>query len=227
MERAGEEAQAVQADLLRALEVRNRACTACRLRPGCTQVVVADGEPGARLLIVGEGPGGDEDRLGRPFVGRGGQLLDRILGAVGLDREGCYITNVVKCRPPGNRAPEPDETEVCTSLWLEPQLALLRPAVILTLGNTPTQHLLSTRQGITRLRGGWHRYRQQGGLWEALLMPMFHPAYLLRHDSRAPGSPKSLTWRDIREVRRVLDGGVPEGLADAAPPPDPRQEPLF
>jgi uracil-DNA glycosylase len=203
-----------------ALAERNRSCTACKLRPGCTQVVVSDGNPQARLLIVGEGPGADEDRIGRPFVGRGGQLLDKILEAVQLTREQVYITNIVKCRPPANRTPEVDETEICTALWLEPQLQLLRPEVILSLGNTPTQYLLGTRQGITKLRGTWHPYRQSDGLWEALLMPMFHPAYLLRNETRAAGGPKSLTWRDIKEVRRVLDGGVPEGLSDPARPPE-------
>ena len=203
---------------LEALAAENRACRACPLRPGCTQVVVSDGDPAAQLLIVGEGPGGDEDRLGRPFVGRGGQLLDQILGAVRLMRQEVYVTNIVKCRPPANRAPEPLETETCTSLWLEAQLRLLRPAVILALGNTPTQFLLGTRQGITRLRGAWHPYRQRDGLWEALLMPMFHPAYLLRNDTRAPGGPKSLTWRDIQEVRRVLDGGEVQGMGEASPP---------
>jgi len=209
----------VDAPALDALAERNRACTACRLRPGCTQVVVSDGNPQARVLIVGEGPGGDEDRTGRPFVGRGGQLLDRILAAVELRRDEVYVTNIVKCRPPANRAPDPLETETCTSLWLEPQLRLLRPELILALGNTPTGYLLG-RQGITKLRGSWFPYRQQDGLWEALLMPMFHPAYLLRNETRAVGGPKSLTWRDIREVRRVLDGGVPEGLSDPARPPE-------
>jgi uracil-DNA glycosylase len=207
-------------DALTRLAEQNRACTACKLRPGCTQVVVADGNPAARVLIVGEGPGGDEDRIGRPFVGRGGQLLDRILEAVKLDREQVYVTNIVKCRPPANRNPEADETDTCTSLWLEPQLRLLRPELILTLGNTPTQYLLATRLGITKLRGVWHPYRQPEGLWQALLMPMFHPAYLLRNDTRAAGGPKSLTWRDIREVRRVLDGEVPEGMTDPLRPPE-------
>ncbi|WP_034387415.1 uracil-DNA glycosylase family protein [Deinococcus sp. YIM 77859] len=207
---------------LEALETRAKACTACRLRPGCTQVVVSDGAPAAPLVIIGEGPGGDEDRLGRPFVGRAGQLLDRILAAVNLTRQDAYFTNVVKCRPPGNRTPQPDEIEICTGLWLRPQLALLRPRVILTLGNTPTQFLLGTRQGITRLRGTWYPYRypdNQGGRREALVMPMFHPAYLLRNDTRVRGGPKSLTWRDIREVAAVLRGEkAPEGLAPAVPP---------
>ncbi|WP_407539012.1 uracil-DNA glycosylase [Deinococcus radiomollis] len=210
----------VDTGALSALAEQNRACVACKLRPGCTQVVVSDGNPQARVLIVGEGPGADEDRIGRPFVGRGGQLLDKILDAVQLGRDDVYVTNVVKCRPPANRNPETDETETCTALWLEPQLRLLRPELILTLGNTPTQYLLGTKQGITKLRGGWLPYRQCDGLWEALLMPMFHPAYLLRNETRAVGGPKSLTWRDIREVRRVLDGGVPEGLSDPLRPPE-------
>lgn len=187
-----------------------RGCTACRLSTSRSQVVFADGNPAARLLLVGEGPGGDEDRLGVPFVGKAGQLLDRILAAVDLRREDVYVTNIVKCRPPGNRTPEPDEQDACRR-WLDPQLALLRPDVIVTLGNTPTQAMLGTRLGITRARGTWHRYREPGGGWEAWLMPMFHPAYLLRNDTRAPGGPKSLTWRDIREVRDVLDGRTRPG----------------
>lgn len=208
---------------LRALELRAMGCAACRLRPGATQVVVADGHPGAPLVIIGEAPGGEEDRLGRPFVGPAGQLLDRILAAVGLTRQDAYLTNVAKCRPPGNRTPEPDEIGVCTSLWLGPQLALLRPRVILSLGNTPTQHLLNTRLGITRLRGTWHRYPLPDaprGPHHALLMPLFHPAYLLRQDTRSPGGPKSLTWRDIREAAAVLRGEKePEGPVSAPPQP--------
>ncbi|MEF2280032.1 uracil-DNA glycosylase [Deinococcus sp. YIM 134068] len=207
---------------LRALEARARACTACKLRPGATQVVVSDGNPAARLLIVGEGPGGEEDRVGLPFVGRAGQLLDRILAAVGLTRQDAYLTHVVQCRPPGDRTPHADETATCTRLWLEPQLSLLRPRVILSLGNTPTGYLLGTRPGITGVRGLWHPYRHddgQGGTYEALLMPMFHPAYLLHHDTRAPGGPRSLTWRDIREAAAVLRGEKePEGLAASALP---------
>ena len=107
----------------------------------------------------------------------------------------------------------------------EPQLALLRPRVILALGNTPTQYLLQTRLGITRLRGVWHRYEQRDQLYSAFLMPMFHPAYLLRNDTRAPGGPKSLTWKDIQEVRAVLDGKTPEGLGGERV--DPEQESLF
>lgn len=179
---------------------------------------------------MGEGPGGDEDRVGLPFVGRAGQLLDKILAAVGLTRQDAYITNVVKCRPPGNRTPGPDETLACTRLWLEPQLSLLRPRVILTLGNTPTGYLLGTRLGITKTRGTWHPYRHDdgGGTYEALLMPMFHPAYLLRNDTRTPGGPKSLTWRDIREAAAVLRGEKePEGPVKAQPKPEGNQPTLF
>lgn len=222
---------AVDVAALQALEARAKSCAACKLRPGCLQVVVSDGDPAAPLVILGEGPGGDEDRLGRPFVGRAGQLLDRILAAVNLTRQDAYFTNVVKCRPPGNRTPEPDEIETCTALWLRPQLALLRPRVILTLGNTPTQFLLGTRQGITRTRGIWYPYRypdaQVGGR-EALVMPMFHPAYLLRNDTRVRGGPKSLTWRDIREAAAVLRGEKePEGLVSETPPPVGAQPTLF
>lgn len=196
------------------LERENKACHACELRAGCLQVVVADGNPAADLLIIGEGPGGDEDRVGRPFVGRAGQLLDRILAGVGLTRQDVYITNVVKCRPPGNRTPTPAEAQICTELWLQRQLALLRPRVIITMGNTPTRALLGTAQGITRLRGQWHAYtlpskhQDQPGR-TAALMPMFHPAYLLRNDTRVKGGPKSLTWADIQEVAGVLRGERP------------------
>jgi len=211
------------------LEIDSKTCTACRLAHARTRVVFADGNPAARVLIIGEGPGGDEDRLGRPFVGRAGQLLDRILAAVELTRDDTYITNVVKCRPPGNRTPEPDEIHACER-WLTPQLALLRPDVILTLGNTPTQHLLGTRLGITRMRGTWHRYRHDAGNWDAWLMPMFHPAYLLRNDTRAPGGPKSLTWRDIQEVKAFLSGAftpVTGRPAGSARTDDPEQNGLF
>lgn len=192
---------------MQARELLNKGCAACQLRPGCLQVVVADGSPEAELVIIGEGPGGDEDREGRPFVGRGGQLLDQILNAAGIARTETYITNIVKCRPPGNRTPEAVEIETCTALWLEPQLRALRPRIIISLGNTPTQYLLGTAQGVSKLRGQWFQYRHddgQGGHYEAYLMPMYHPAYLLRKDTRTVGGPKSLTWRDIREVAAVL-----------------------
>ncbi|WP_291425238.1 uracil-DNA glycosylase [Deinococcus sp.] len=198
-------ARGVDLAALAALEERNRSCAACSLRPCCSQVVVSDGPAQARLVIIGEGPGGEEDRIGRPFVGPAGQLLDRILASAGIERNDVYLTNVVKCRPPGNRDPLPLETVTCTDLWLREQLKLLRPSIILSLGNTPTRHLLQTRRGITDLRGQWVAYSLPSGE-AAWLMPMLHPAFLLRRDTREVGGPKSLTWRDIREVAAVLRG---------------------
>lgn len=205
---------------LAALEERNRACTACALRAGCLQVVVSDGPVSAELVIIGEVPGRGEDQQGRPFVGPGGQLLEKILASVGLNRAECYVTNIVKCRPPGNREPFPQEIQTCTELWLWAQLSLLRPRVILTLGNTSTQHLLGSAQGITQLRGRWFPYEYplgNGSTHRAWLMPLLHPAYLLRVDTRAQGGPKSLTWRDIQQVAAVLRG-------DQEPQPTPPHE---
>ncbi|SMB91992.1 uracil-DNA glycosylase [Deinococcus hopiensis] len=213
---------------LSTLEEQARTCTACRLRPGCSGVVAAGGRPDAPLLIVGEAPGGDEDRLGHPFAGPAGQMLDRILAAVELTREEVHLTSLVQCRPPGDRAPWGDEVEACTRLWLRPRLNLLRPRVVLTLGNAPAQFLLGTRQGITRLRGTWFPFSCGDGAHGALLMPLFHPAYLLRHESRAVGGPRSLTWRDIREVAAVLRGEKePEGLRPGPPVPVGNQPLLF
>lgn len=213
---------------LEALELRARACRACGLRSGCSQVVAGEGHSAAPLLILGKAPGGDEDRLGRPFVGQAGELLDRMLAAVDLTRQDAYVTTMVRCRPPGDRTPHPHEVAVCTSLWLEPQLDRRRPRVILALGNTAAQFLLQTRRGITRLRGTWHPYRHGQGPETSLVMPLFHPAYLVHHDSRAPGDPRSLTWRDLREVAAVLRGEKePEGLVGPLPPALGDQPPLF
>ncbi|CAM4009061.1 uracil-DNA glycosylase [Deinococcus frigens] len=216
---------------MQALELRNTGCAACRLRPGCAGVVVAEGDPDAPLVIIGEGPGREEDRLGRPFVGPGGELLDRILASAGIEREEAYLTNTVKCRAPGNRTPRPDEVETCTGLWLGAQLALLRPRVILSLGNAATQHLLKTERGVASLRGQWFGFTHgdgAGGTVGALLMPMFHPAYLLRNAARTPGSPKALTWRDIREAAAVLRGHKEPGeLAQLTPPDMDGQPGLF
>lgn len=206
-----------RAAALRALEERNRDCAACPLRVSASRVVVSEGDPRAPLLIVGEGPGAEEDRDGRPFVGQAGQLLDRILAAAGIAREEAYLTNVTKCRAPHNRPPLPLETATCTALWLEPQLALLRPRVVLALGNTAAQFLLDTSQGITQLRGQWFSYRHPAWPDPALLMPLLHPAYLLRHPARTPGGPKSLTWRDIREVAAVLRGEKAAGPVQGRP----------
>jgi DNA polymerase len=149
-------------------------CTRCSLSEGRTQVVFADGSPNADLMLVGEGPGAQEDIQGVPFVGRSGKLLDRLLiEEVGIERSACYIANVVKCRPPGNRDPKPDEIAACRP-YLEEQVELVDPAVIVTLGNFASKLLLDTETGITKLRGRSYEY---GG---RSLVPTFHPAAALR-----------------------------------------------
>jgi len=203
---------------LEALKARAVGCTACRLQESRTQVVFGEGNPDARLMFVGEAPGADEDRLGRPFVGKAGQLLDRILEAAGIPRASVYISNVVKCRPPNNRTPLPDEVKVCTSRWLLPEIELIRPLIIAPLGSVATQFFLGQKVSITKVRGQWFE-------WNGIrIFPMFHPAFLLRNPSRAPGSPKALTWRDIQEVKRALEelGEKPKPEVKAA-----RQDPLF
>jgi uracil-DNA glycosylase family 4 len=157
------------------LRIDALACTRCKLSTaGRTQVVFGVGDPAADLLFVGEGPGAEEDRLGEPFVGRSGKLLDKLLAEeIGIGREQVYIANVVKCRPPGNRDPEPDEVATCRP-WLERQLELIDPRVVITLGKFAAQLLLDSKQTISRLRGAAHPYR--GGL----LIPTWHPAYALR-----------------------------------------------
>ena len=151
-------------------------CTRCKLHPGRTNLVFGVGNPKARLLFVGEGPGRDEDLQGEPFVGPAGQLLTKIIEAIGLAREDVYIANVVKSRPPNNRNPEPDEIEACLP-FLERQIAAIRPAILVGLGNVPVKTLLNTTRGITSLRGKWQEYR---GI---PFMPTFHPSYLLRFRS--------------------------------------------
>ncbi len=181
------------------------ACRRCGLAEGRTHVVVSRGNPRARLMVIGEGPGAQEDATGRPFVGRAGQLLDQMLASVGIDSErDAYIANVVKCRPPDNRKPTPEEMAACRP-WLAQQIALVDPAVILLAGATALEGVLGVRGGITRLRGQWRAGEGEGlqGRW---LMPIFHPSYLLRNPSREKGSPKWHTWQDLKEVKRRLDG---------------------
>lgn len=173
-------------------------CQRCNLRTGCKQVVFGDGVPTARLMLIGEGPGADEDRLGRPFVGAAGQLLDKILAAAGFDRStNCYIANVVKCRPPGNRTPEPAEREAC---WanLRAQIRLLRPPVVVLLGATALQALVDPNARITRARGQWV---EKEGIF---FMPTYHPAALLRDVNL-----KRPCWEDfkaaVRKYRELVD----------------------
>ncbi len=177
-------------------------CTACKLANTRTQVVFGVGNLNARLILIGEGPGQEEDRIGKPFVGQAGQLLDQILAAVGIAREEVYIANVVKCRPPNNRNPEPDEIIACED-WLLEQIRLIQPKIIITLGNVPTQWALGTTLGITKTRGIWTEFKRLS--IPIPLMPMFHPAYLLRNAVRTTGGPKWLTWQDIKAVKEKLE----------------------
>lgn len=175
-------------------------CRKCGLCEKRHNTVFGEGPTeNCRVVIVGEGPGADEDATGRPFVGKAGMLLTSILENGGkISRDTLYITNVVKCRPPDNRNPTREESSACSE-FLEAQLALLHPDIVVTLGNVPTQWLLKTTQGITSLRGQWVDWR---GI---KLFPMFHPSYLLRYDSRSKGSPKDLTWHDVRALKAKID----------------------
>lgn len=175
-------------------------CKACGLCQQRTNVVFFDGNPNAKVMIIGEGPGQQEDLTGLPFVGRAGQLLDKILESVGIDRKTqTYICNIVKCRPPGNRVPSPEEMESCRP-FLDAQIGFVKPKLILLAGSTAVQAVLKVKEPISRLRGKWMEHP-----CGAKLMAVFHPSYLLRNDSREQGSPKWHMWRDIQEVRRVLD----------------------
>ena len=168
-------------------------CQRCKLAPHRTQIVFGVGNPNAELIFVGEAPGRDEDQQGEPFVGRAGQLLTEIIvKGMKICREEVYIANIIKCRPPQNRNPEPDEIAACEP-FLKRQLALIRPKAIVALGTFAAQCLLKTRTPITRLRGVWAKY--QG----VPLMPTFHPAYLLRNPAD-----KRLVWQDIQQVMTVL-----------------------
>lgn len=181
-------------------EIAAKDCQKCGLCATRTHVVFFDGNPNAKLMIIGEGPGQQEDATGVPFVGRAGKLLDKILESAGIDRKTeTYICNVVKCRPPGNRVPTPDEAASCRP-YLEAQIQFVQPPLIMLAGATAVQHILKVKDPISRIRGKWFEYGNN-----ARVMPVFHPSYLLRNDSREVGSPKWLMWQDIKEVRRALD----------------------
>lgn len=165
-------------------------------------LVFGEGDPEASVMFVGEAPGADEDLSGRPFVGRAGQLLDKILGSVGIDRGDVWITNIVKHRPPNNRNPRPEELQASEPVFLE-EVRLVQPRILCPLGNVPTQFLLDTRDGITKLHGTWHD-------WQGIeVFPLFHPAYLLRNPSRERGSPKWQMWQAMKELKERLDA-LPE-----------------
>jgi DNA polymerase len=168
----------------------------CALRSTATQLVFADGNPMARVMFVGEAPGRDEDIEGLPFVGRSGKLLDRMIGAIGLDRSTAYIANVIPWRPPGNRTPTPQETQICLP-FIQRQIELVNPEILVTLGNPSTQTLLNAREGIMRSRGKWVDYDTGTRVIRAL--PTFHPAYLLRSPSY-----KRMSWQDLRAIAKAL-----------------------
>ena len=183
------------ADALRLLEQKIDGCTRCKLCEGRTTIVFGSGNPNADLVCIGEGPGAEEDLQGKPFVGRAGQLLTRMLQSVGIDRDEAYICNIIKCRPPGNRNPEPDEIASCEP-FLRGQLAAIQPKVILALGSFAAQTLLKTKEPIGKLRGRVHPYGSM------ILIPTFHPAFLLRN----PGpESKRLAWEDLKLAKREYD----------------------
>ena len=174
-------------------------CKGCDLAKSRTNVVFSDGVPNHKIMLIGEAPGYWEDVKGIPFVGKAGQLLDKILASVGFTRKDIYICNTIKCRPPENRNPLSEEKQACYK-YLEKQLDILRPKIILVCGNVALNTMLPEERGITRARGKWF-----DGPYGAKMMPIFHPSYLLRNDSRQKGSPKWLMWQDIQEIRRVYD----------------------
>ncbi|HVC38224.1 MAG TPA: uracil-DNA glycosylase, partial [Gammaproteobacteria bacterium] len=178
-----------------ALEQTVKACTACGLRAGCTQTVFGVGNRRAEWLVIGEAPGADEDKQGEPFVGRAGQLLNSMLAAIGLPRDQVYIANILKCRPPGNRDPKPEEAELCRP-FLERQIALIQPKLILAVGRIAAQNLLATDTPIGRLRGQLHH------LHGIPVVVTYHPAYLLRSPSE-----KRKAWADLQFAVRTLKGG--------------------
>ena len=183
------------AEALRAQEARLQGCRNCKLCEGRHTVVFGSGNPQADLVVIGEGPGADEDAQGLPFVGRAGQLLTRMLESVKLTRDEVFITNTVLCRPPGNRNPEADELAACAP-FLADKLAVIQPKVILTLGSVATQAMLRTKEPIGKLRGRMHAYGA------AVLIPTFHPAFLLRN----PGQDyKRMAWEDLKLAKREYD----------------------
>ncbi len=169
----------------------------CTLRRTATRLAFADGAPGSRVMFVGEAPGAEEDRLGRPFVGRAGQLLDRMLGAIGLDRQTVYVANVVPWRPPGNRTPTPQETQICLP-FIRRQIDLADPEFLVCLGGSAVRTLLGVQTGITRARGSWFAYQRQDGR-EIRALAMLHPAFLLRQPAH-----KRFAWADMRALASAL-----------------------
>jgi DNA polymerase len=171
----------------------------CALKTTATQLVFADGNPEAKVMFVGEAPGADEDRIGRPFVGQAGRLLDKMLGSIGLSRENTYITNLLVWRPPGNRTPTPQEVALLLP-FLERHIELVDPKLVVLLGGTAAQAVLARSEGITKLRGKWFEYATPGLVRPVHALATFHPAYLLRQPAQ-----KREAWRDLLMLRHKLD----------------------
>jgi DNA polymerase len=176
-------------------------CKRCRLCEGRTQIVFGEGDPNARLMFVGEGPGAEEDKQGRPFVGKAGQLLDKMIGAMGLSRNAVFIANVVRCRPPENRDPQWDERLACRTFLLG-QIEAIQPAAIVALGKVAAQTLLETEELISRMRGRWHDHPHFPAI---RVMPTFHPAALLRDEAL-----KRPVWEDLKAVMAWLQTRSPQ-----------------
>ena len=191
--------QARHARSLEELEAILAAFEGCALKVSAKNLAFHDGNPEGRVMLVGEAPGADEDRIGKPFMGRSGQLLDRMLAAIGLDRSDVYIANIVPWRPPGNRTPTPQEVAICKP-FIARQIELANPDFLVCLGGPAAQNLLSIKDGILRTRGRWFTYRTEDGR-EIRTLPTLHPAYLLRQPLQ-----KRLGWRDFTLLRRALDG---------------------
>ena len=187
---------AAAAQTLDELQAAMDAYDGCALKHRATQLCFADGNPEAEIMLVGEGPGEQEDKQGKPFVGRAGQLLDRMLASIGLDRTKVFIANMVPWRPPGNRNPTPEELALCAP-FLHRQVELGAPKILVTLGNVPTQALFSTNQGITRMRGQWKTLSINS--WTGPVLPTLHPAFLLR----TPGA-KAQAWKDMLSLKQAI-----------------------
>ena len=190
--------QVRQAQSLAELEAILASFDGCALKFSAKNLAFADGNPEGRVMLVGEAPGADEDRIGKPFMGRSGQLLDRMLAGIGLDRSDVYIANVVPWRPPGNRTPTPQEIAICRP-FIERQIELAKPEFLVCLGGPAAQTLLNIKEGILKTRGRWFPYRTEDGR-EVRTLATLHPAYLLRQPLQ-----KRLGWRDFQALRRALD----------------------
>ena len=190
----------VEIDELEKIREKCKNCHKCPLWNTRTNSVFSGGVPNHRLMLIGEAPGYWEDQKGEPFVGKAGQLLDKIFACVGLSRtKAVYICNTLKCRPPDNRNPLPEEKAACRE-FLDAQIEILKPRIILLCGGVAVNSMLDTPTGITKVRGKWF-----DGPYGSKMMPIFHPSYLLRNDSREKGSPKWLMWQDIKEIKKAYD----------------------